>query len=266
MICLAASAGTLEYKTFPVSQLAGATEREYAVYLPDNFDADRAEAYPVFYLLHGGWGKFSDWPENGSLKASADSLIACGAIEPLVIICPDGRYNGNTLWFDLDNWKAQQSFVNELIPYMEQHYNCGGCRSQRAIGGLSLGGGAPIAYAVEFPETFCAVAAMSSYIRNLQREANPDIDWVHRVVELHDSTTAVENADDDLLAKLRQTRWLIDCGVDDFTIGSNIEFEQALNARKVCHTFVMRPGAHDWTFWTTGLPEALTFINASFAR
>lgn len=261
---VAAAAGTVEYRKLSTTLLPGVTERDYAVYLPDGFDASRPQPYPVLYLLHGGWGTFTDWPERGGLKAVADSLIACRAIEPLVIVCPDGRYRDNTMWFDTGAWKAQQSFITELIPHIESTYNCGGARGLRAIGGLSLGGGAPLAYAVEFPDMFCAVTAMSSYIRTLPAAPNPSIDWVHAVVDLHDTTAVIEQADEALLQQLRATAWLLDCGVDDFTLGSNIEMDQAMNSRRICHTFVMRPGAHSWHFWTTGLPDALTFANAAF--
>lgn len=266
MLCVvAARGGELRCGRYPVALLPDTAERQYAVYLPDGFDVTRAGKYPVMYLLHGGWGAYNDWPEKGNLKATADSLISCGAIEPMVIVCPDGRYGGNTFWFDVGDWKAQQSFIHELIPYVEAAYNCGG-RGRRAIGGLSLGGAAPLAYAVEFPDMFCAVTAMSSYIRALPYDPDPVLDMVNAVVAQHDTTAAIENADDALLSRLRDTEWLIDCGVDDFTAGSNIELDAAMNSRRICHTFVLRPGEHNWDFWITALPRALKFVDAAITR
>ena len=65
---------------------------------------------------------------------------------------------------------------------------------------------------------------------------------------------------------LNSVGYWIDCGNDDFlTIGNaslHIEFEK----RGVAHEYRVRDGAHNWTYWRTGLTDALRFISDGFRQ
>ncbi len=47
------------------------------------------------------------------------------------------------------------------------------------------------------------------------------------------------------------------------TIG-NAQLHIALTNKNVSHEFRMRDGAHNWTYWRTGIIDALAFIGDSF--
>src|SRR5689334_20052865 len=47
------------------------------VYLPPCYTANRASAYPVIYLLHGGSADETQWPDL-NVQRAADALIAGG--------------------------------------------------------------------------------------------------------------------------------------------------------------------------------------------
>lgn len=256
--------GRIEFAKFPAKILPGVSERDYGIYLPDSYDRDTDKVYPVLYLLHGGFGSYKDWPVAGQLKAVADSLIKAGIIEEMVIICPDGRCRNNTMWFDMDDWPAEKHFFTEMIPYMEKHYHIKSDRSGRAIAGLSLGGGAAIAFALERPEIFAASCGLSAYIRSIPEIVNPGIAWIQPIVDGHNPIEMLKNTTPPQIDKWKNIRWLIDCGDRDFTISSNIEFEESLNRLRICHKFLMRSGTHNWAYWTSSLPTVLKFVNASF--
>lgn len=46
--------GRIEYMKMPCKILKGISQRDYTLYLPPGYDADKADKYPVLYLLHGG--------------------------------------------------------------------------------------------------------------------------------------------------------------------------------------------------------------------
>ena len=65
---------------------------------------------------------------------------------------------------------------------------------------------------------------------------------------------------------LKRVRYWIDCGDDDFLTTGNSTLHIALTEKAVPHEFRMRDGAHNWTYWRTGITEALQFIGNSFRQ
>ena len=53
--------------------LQGITEREYTIYLPDDYYLSDTCSYPVLYLLHGGNCSNTDWVHWGNLQVVTDS-------------------------------------------------------------------------------------------------------------------------------------------------------------------------------------------------
>ena len=63
---------------------------------------------------------------------------------------------------------------------------------------------------------------------------------------------------------LNKSRWYFDCGDDDFLYKGNATLHVALSDKKVKHEFRMRDGGHTWTYWRTGIGDALKFLGESF--
>ena len=63
---------------------------------------------------------------------------------------------------------------------------------------------------------------------------------------------------------LKKVRYWIDCGDDDFLTKGNCLLHLALRDKKVPHEFRVRDGSHSWTYWRTGITDALQFIGESF--
>src|SRR5690606_27402706 len=110
------------------------------IHLPEGYDPDRAQGYPVLYLLHGGGGKWSDWSEfnTGNLP---DAIEASGY--PGIVVMPDGGRSG---WYR--NWASdtrggfrplwEDFHVDQLVPWVDANFNTVPDRSGRAIAGLSM--------------------------------------------------------------------------------------------------------------------------------
>jgi enterochelin esterase-like enzyme len=65
---------------------------------------------------------------------------------------------------------------------------------------------------------------------------------------------------------LKKVRYWIDCGDDDFLTKGNCLLHMALTEKKVPHEYRVRDGAHNWTYWRTGITDALQFIGDSFRQ
>ena len=91
--------GRTEMKKMPCHLLNGITERDYAIYLPGSYDEEPLRQYPVLYLMHGGGGSHTDWERANHLSHVTDSLICCGAIDDMIIVCPEGNQQ-NMMYFN----------------------------------------------------------------------------------------------------------------------------------------------------------------------
>ena len=122
------------------------------VYLPACYDADPQRRFPVLYLLHGKSADESQWPDVG-VADTADSLIDHGAIEPLVIVMPDG---GPSMPDDLI-----PAVGDRLVPWADGAYRTIAARQGRALGGISRGGRIALLAAAQRPDLFAVVGGHS---------------------------------------------------------------------------------------------------------
>lgn len=141
--------GTIEYITYISKKYYGDgsdNEKHANVYLPVGYDAnDTTKKYKVLYLMHGIGGDENEWgmkDDQSVVKKIMDNLTVKGDIEPFIIVTPNGRSGTGT---DSNNahmgfYKFGEELRNDLIPYMDSHYNTIADRDHRAMAGLSMGG------------------------------------------------------------------------------------------------------------------------------
>jgi S-formylglutathione hydrolase FrmB len=109
------------------------------------------ERYPVLYLLHGAFADYRAWTEAGDAAA-----ITAG--QPLIVVMPDGGQGG---WYT--NWlnrgaggppEWERFHIEQLIPWIDDHYRTIAAGDGRAVAGLSMGGFGALSYAGRHPELF----------------------------------------------------------------------------------------------------------------
>lgn len=250
---------------------------KYTIYLPADYDASE-RTYPVVYLLHGYTDDNTGWLQFGEINRYADKAIAEGIIPPMIIVMPNGDSSWYINSFD-GKEKYEDFFVKEFIPSIEKTYHIKAEKRYRGIAGLSMGGYGTLTYALKYPELFSAAAPLSAgvftddellkfedktwenifgqlYGHNLKGKDRLNKAWydnsILKIVE-------TKSADD-----LKKVRLYIDCGDDDFLIKGNCMLHLTLKEKEVPHEFRVRDGVHDWTYWRTGIVDALAFIGKSF--
>lgn len=251
--------------------------RAYTVYLPAEFDANPTKTYPVLYLLHGMGGVNTSWFLDQRAGEVMDQLTASGEAAPMVVVSPNaggnvmqGHWNG---YFNMPGWNYEDFFFSEFMPFIEKKYRCGGSKEQRAIAGLSMGGGGSTSYAQRHPEMFSSVYAMSALmdIPDFPGAQNPTpmspadkTAILTKAVKDLSCIKYVANADDKTKESLRSVKWFVDCGDDDFLLDRNIEFFQAMRNAGIPCQFRVRDGGHTNEYWHTALFTALPFVTRNF--
>jgi enterochelin esterase-like enzyme len=246
-------------------------DRKFAIYLPPGYETSQ-RSYPVLYLLHGGGDDQTGWVQFGEVQHIVDKAIEEGKATPMIIVMPDanttrrGYFNSPK-----GDWRYEDFFFQELMPYVEKTYRIKTEKRFRAISGLSMGGGGTLMYAMHHPELFSAACPLSASTgpltvedmrRNLVRDNVTLSDTaVTSYFNRHSAVALVNNMPD---STKKSVRWYIDCGDDDFLFEGNSLLHIAMRKKEVPHEFRIRDGAHSWTYWRESLPEVLRFVSMSF--
>ena len=254
-------------------------EVRYSVYLPPDYYTSNRR-YPVVYLLHGYGDDETSWIQFGEADRIADAGIKSGELPPMIIVMPDG---GRSFYINDYQSKVryEDMFVQEFIPHIDSSFRTRTGREFRAISGLSMGGFGALVLSMHHSELFGSCAALSGSARTDEMVmAIPDERYNQTFAPVfsgpatgQDRLTLTWKRNSPItLAKsapegdLKKVRWYIDCGDDDALSAGNALLHIALTERTIPHEYRVRDGAHEWSYWRTGLPDALKFLSHSFNR
>lgn len=215
------------------------TDRKALIYTPPGYSKDKK--YPVLYLLHGIGGDEYEWLHGGHPEIILDNLYAEDKVEPMIVVLPNGRAmkddraTGNI--FDRDKVEAFATFekdlLNDLIPFIEKNYPVKTDREDRAIAGLSMGGGQSLNFGLGNLDKFAWVGGFSSAPNTKKPE------------ELVPNPAETK-------AKLKLL-W-ISCGDKDNLITFSKRTHDYLDANQVPHIYYVIPGGvHDFKVWKESL-------------
>jgi enterochelin esterase-like enzyme len=228
--------GTITTETY-FSTTVGA-DRKTLVYTPPGYSNNRK--YNVLYLLHGIGGDETEWLKGGQPQTILDNLYAENKIERMIVVMPNGRAmkddraGGNI--FDSLKVRAFEVFerdlLNDLIPFIEKKYPVYINRENRAIAGLSMGGGQSLNFGLGNLDKFAWVGGFSS-APNIKK---PDL----------------LIPDPDEVKKKLKLLW-ISCGDKDNLITFSQRTHDYLQASGVPHIYYVEPGGHDFKVWKNDL-------------
>jgi enterochelin esterase-like enzyme len=228
--------GTIDTVTYR-SETVG-TDRRAVIYTPPGYSADNR--YPVLYLLHGIGGDEYEWLDNAQPQIILDNLYADNRLEPMIVVMPNGRAMeddrnvGNP--FDSERIQAfsdfEQDLLNDLIPFIEENYPVYNDRENRALAGLSMGGGQSLNFGLGNIDHFAWIGGFSSAPNTSEPEEllpNPQ--------EAKDHVTLL---------------WL-SCGDEDNLIHVTQRTHDYLSEHDVPHVYHIQPGGHDFNVWKNDL-------------
>ena len=227
--------GTLEVN-WARSEILGDT-RSYIVYTPPDYETHRGQRYPVLVLLHGSNDTAAGWTDVGRANFILDNLLAAHRAAPMIVVMPWGHavpFDGPQT--DNDS-RFERYLLGEVLPQVERKYRVKTGREQRAIVGLSMGGGQALKIGLGHLDRFGAVAAFSSAIPS---------DAGVRFQTLFEAPDATNRK----LALL----W-IGCGRQDGAFDRNRGFSELLTRHGIRNTFYPTDGRHNFTLWRRHFAE-----------
>ena len=203
--------------------------RTFRVYTPPGYDKTRPDTYPVLYLFHGANEDDRVWTTNGRANLILDNLIAEGKAVPMIIVMPNCQYSEQTSVSD----SLEQDLLKVIIPLVEKEYRVKTDKQNRAMAGLSNGGGQTRSIGVRHPELFTWLGIFSAgipdtYVATFEATYNQYLDKANDNLNLF---------------------WM-GVGQDDGTyMDRQIDLVALLDKRGIKYTSAIYPGAHHWDVW-----------------
>jgi enterochelin esterase-like enzyme len=216
--------------------------RSIYVYTPPGYEASSAK-YPVLYLLHGSGDTEAGWTMVGRANMILDNLIAAGKAKPMIVVMPYGRpapavYSGPAAaQAQTDRSAWENDLLNDVIPYVEKLYRVTANADNRAIAGLSMGGGQALNTGLTHLDTFHYLGAFSAAARG-----NPEEQF---------KTFFADPA----AANKKMKVFYIACGKTDSLMAGSQALSDALKRKEIKHTFVASEEGHVWRNWRNYLTD-----------
>ncbi len=145
--------------------------RELVVYTPPGYDKQADARFPTLYLQHGMGDNQATWVAHGKAHWILDNLMAQGKARPMVVVMMDGHasvdrgmagFQNNTTAFERD-------LLEDVMPFVEANYRVKTEAADRAIAGLSMGGGQSLTIGLNHLDKFAWVAGFSSAVPRARR-------------------------------------------------------------------------------------------------
>jgi len=212
------------------------TKRKMQVYTPPGYSADKK--YPVLYLLHGIGGDETEWERFATPDALLDNLIADGKAVPMIIVMPNGRAQKddragpNAMATAPAFAKFERDLLDDVIPAIQSRYSAYTNRENRALAGLSMGGGQSLNFGLTHLDTFAWIGGFSS-APNTKKPA--------------------ELVPDPAAAKDQIKLLWISCGNKDGLIRISQGVHGYLKEKQVPHVWHVDGNGHDATHWRNNL-------------
>jgi len=211
-------------------------DRRMLVYTPPGYSPSKT--YPVLYLLHGIGGDEKEWYDHGAPNVILDNLYAQKKLVPMIVVLPNGRASkddrakGNVYATAPAFAVFDKDLLGSIIPYIESHYPVKKDRMDRALAGLSMGGGQSLDFGLANLDSFAWVGGFSSA----------------------PNTFAPEKLVPDPAAVKQKLKLLwVSVGDQDGLITVSRGVHQYLKQNNVPHIWHVDSGKHEWSVWKNDL-------------
>jgi enterochelin esterase family protein len=232
------------------------------IYTPPGYETGNTR-YPVLYLLHGAGNIESSWMLTGRANYIMDNLIAEGKAKPMIIVNPlgyvrqgvnlaperpvaaaqgGGRAAGGAPGGGPGGGLFGKDLLEDVIPFVEGKFRTLKDADNRAIGGLSMGGGQTVAIGFANPDKFHSIVVMSAGATSAE--------------------TAYPEFFKDAGATNKKIKLLwVGVGRDDkLVMNGSRALQASLTKAGITHTFRETEGRHEWVVWRHHLHEVAPLL------
>jgi enterochelin esterase-like enzyme len=222
--------------------------RRLYVYTPPGYDKEIGARFPVVYIQHGGGEDETGWVNQGKTAIILDNLIASGNAKPMIVVIANGNIRVGGGGYSSEGMAGfKREMTRNIVPFIDQNYRTFTDSKNRAICGLSMGGGQSFYVGLENLEYFGSVGIFSSGIFGGIR--NPS-----------GTTFSAEKEIPGLLSKSDEFNKKLDllyisCGEQDFRIEHTKNAVASMNDSGLKVQFKTFPGDHEWQVWRKSLHD-----------
>lgn len=259
-VCFAFSGYAAQVDTVAVHSPSMKKDIKAVVILPDSYNTE--DHFPVLYLLHGYSGSYRNWVSRApGIQEKADLF-------DMIIVCPDGGY-GSWYWDSPEDtsYRYERFVAKELVDWVDENYRTVKDPEGRAITGLSMGGHGALYLAFRHQDTFGAAGSMSGGVDIRPFPENWEIsDRLGSYAENKEQWEQHTVINMLHLLTPGSLEIIIDCGTSDFFYDVNLNLHHKLQLRNIPHTFISRPGVHNWDYWEDAVLYQMLFMHQFFTH
>jgi enterochelin esterase-like enzyme len=225
------------------------TWRHLNVYTPPGYDINTNISYPVLYIQHGGGEDESGWAIQGKTNIILDNLIAEGKAKPMIVVMSNGNVSKPGVTARGYTHEAMAVFKEEIvenvIPFIESNFRVKQGAENRAIAGLSMGGGQAFYTGLRNMDVFANVGIFSTGLfGGINSPTN---------VEFNPETAIPGILTNPQLFNKSLKVFYISVGEQDQRIEFTKKLIQTFNSKGLNVVFETFPGDHEWQVWRKSL-------------
>jgi enterochelin esterase family protein len=233
--------GVIRQVWYPSTTLG--VQRRMHVYTPPGYD-ESTDRYPVLYLLHGGGDEDSGWSTIGRAGFILDNLLAAEKAIAMLIVMPNGSLpqpetRGQAADLTARFAELQNRFTNELlndvVPVVEKSFRVKADAQNRAIAGLSMGGGQTLRVLTTHADKFAYVGIWSAGLPRGNAEQ-----WEQQNAEFLAAADKVNGS---------VKRLEVVVGDQDFALNGSKALAEVFKKRGIEHELRITDGGHTWINW-----------------
>jgi len=217
--------------------------RKLFVYTPPEYDSEPARRFPVLYLRHGNGDNEENWSDTGRAGVILDNLIAQRKAVPMIVAMPNGDTDGN--WAGGSSPEGiellSQELLGDIIPMIDRAYRVARGRENRAITGLSMGGGQAFTMGLKHMDRFAWVGEFSSGLVS-------DTDF-----KLEKHLPGFLDRPEEVNRKLKLL--FLSCGTEDPRYPGQLDLADTLKQHGIKYGWYPAPGVHELKVWRHALAE-----------
>ncbi len=230
------------------------TWRPLLIYTPAGYDEGK-QSYPVVYIQHGGGEDHRGWMEQGRTAQIMDNLIAAGKAVPMIVVSANsnvrsrnGGMGGGYSWQGMQTFRSE--LIDNVIPFVEKNFRVKKDRKNRAMCGLSMGGGQSFYIGLRDPDVFANVGVFSTgMFGGISGASNFDLEA--EVPGMLTDTKTFNNLFD---------VFFISCGEQDPRIEYTRSIVKKMRDSGVNVRFSSYLGDHEWQVWRKSLHEFAQYL------
>jgi enterochelin esterase family protein len=221
------------------------------VYVPPQYHTELNRKFPVLYLWNGQTE--DEWTFKGRANVILDNLIAQKKVVPMIIVMPNNavpqRYDASNLVTAIQ----EKTLPSEIIPFVEKNYRVRRDRNDRAMAGLSFGGGTAFTLGMRHLDMFAYLAEFGSGIFGGASVKNG--------YAKYDPEKIAPGIYQNLVAPATRLKlFYMSVGTEDFRAPFQKAAFEDFQKHGIEPVFRTLPGAHEWKVFRDSLADVAPML------